>query len=189
MGLSGRCISIAPEHRASGEKAVDIQHVVSYGAAAFLAKRKGILAIVGACHACFDCFCPPSFRPGAFFASVGPSPRIQYAVVGDDGVERWTEWRTRPLSAPPHHMVARLFWNWRWNDTLFAVSRVERFLEGEGDEHVQALIRRVRADLNGAVEAGDLRIRVVLVQRNGDRLVSEEAWRSDALCVEEGAAA
>ena len=128
----------------------------------------------------------PSWR---FFASVGPSPRIQYAVGGEDGAERWAEWRPRPLSTAPHQMVRRLFWNWRWNDTLFAVSRAERFLEGEGDEHAQALIRRVCADLSGVAEGRKVRIRLVLVHRQGDRLVSEEAWRSDPLSLEMGATA
>ncbi len=65
-----------------------------------------------------------------FFDVIGPSPRIEYALLAapDDGAGDWREFRPRPerLSIPA--MLGRLFWNPRWNESLFLVACAERLM-------------------------------------------------------------
>jgi hypothetical protein len=123
----------------------------------------------------------PSWR---FFARVVCSPRVEFAVLGSkDEAPHWQEFRPRPAQVPFHIMLGRLFWNPRWNESLFLVSCCERFLDREAPRCVAEILVRIRAELRrsrsrGSVAAPYIRMRVVLLSRDGDRLLREEVYRS-----------
>jgi hypothetical protein len=65
-----------------------------------------------------------------FFDVIAASPRIEYRVLEspDATPHDWLEFRPRPLHVPFSAMLGRLFWNARWNETLFVVSCAGRLL-------------------------------------------------------------
>jgi hypothetical protein len=113
----------------------------------------------------------PSWR---FFDAIAPSPRIEFAQLenAQDGAERWQEFRPRPAHLPVSHMLARLLWNPRWNETLFLVSCAERLVENPAEHHAREIISRIQADLDqeGGNAAAYLQFRLVFVSRKGKQL-------------------
>jgi len=103
----------------------------------------------------------PAWR---FFQTIEPSPRIEVDVDGE-----WVEARPRPLHVSWRAMLARLFWNPTWNETLYLTSCSERVLE---DRRAHA-----RAEILARLKAS--RFRLVEVQREGDGLVRETRLTSD----------
>lgn len=69
----------------------------------------------------------PSWR---FFDIIAPSPRIEYALLEtvDETPEHWQEFRPRPAHVPFSEMLTRMFWNPRWNESLFLMSCAERLM-------------------------------------------------------------
>ena len=84
----------------------------------------------------------PSWR---FFDRIGPAPRIECAAssTADDSRAAWREVWPRPARVSPGEMVRRLFWNPRWNQSLYLVSCAERLLEDPSHERVRELWMRV----------------------------------------------
>jgi hypothetical protein len=125
----------------------------------------------------------PAWR---FFARVVSSPRVEFALLGsaDEAPREWQEFRPRPAHVPPPLMLARLLWNPRWNESLFLVSCCERFLDRGETRNIDEILARIRAELRrtgvAAGPARHVRMRIVLVSRDGDRLLREEAYRSPA---------
>ena len=69
----------------------------------------------------------PSWR---FFKTIEPSPRVEFAIIGEDGkIEGWCDAFPRPATLSPCQITRRLFWNPAWNDALFMVSCAERIAE------------------------------------------------------------
>jgi hypothetical protein len=119
----------------------------------------------------------PSWR---FFASVGPSPRIQCAWVQSekDTEHHWEDFRPRPAHLSFGAMLRSLIWNPAANETLYLIACCERLLE-QPDEHWQNEIRqRVLAELSAKPKAAFFRYRIVLVERNGTSLITEPAFVS-----------
>ena len=65
----------------------------------------------------------PSWR---FFKEVGPSPRIEYRLIGEANWRPVLDW---PTYVEFPDMLVRLFWNRDWNDALFLSSCAERICE------------------------------------------------------------
>ncbi len=88
----------------------------------------------------------PSWR---FFDSVTPSPRIEFTLLKtpQDVAATWQEFRPRPIHLDMETMLKRLFWNPRWNETLFLASCAERIMENETEHSNQEIVKRIRADL------------------------------------------
>jgi hypothetical protein len=134
----------------------------------------------------------PSWR---FFAMVAPSPRIEFALLGaaDEAARRWQEFRPRPARVPLLAMLGRLVWNPRWNESLFLVTRTERFLEGGSPESLREILARIRSDLRGASggsgAARRIQLRLVVVRREQGGVVREEVYRSPVHPLEAEAAA
>ena len=58
-----------------------------------------------------------------FFEAVEASPRIEYALLRKpQGDADWREFRPRPDRLSAAAMLGRLFWNARWNESLFLVT-------------------------------------------------------------------
>lgn len=97
----------------------------------------------------------PSWK---FFDVIAPSPRIQYALLAaqTDDPDDWREFRPRPASLSPAAMLVRLFWNPRWNESLYLVSCAERLID-EPTAHAEDQIHaRIAVDLAQAPNADDL---------------------------------
>jgi hypothetical protein len=117
----------------------------------------------------------PSWR---FFDGIAPSPRVEYALSADGA---WQEFRPRPVSVSPFQVMGRLFYNARWNESLFLVSCAERLIE-EPSAHSRAeILERIRADLDReGVDHEALRFRLVFVSRaDGGGLQKQVLFVSD----------
>lgn len=118
-----------------------------------------------------------------FFDSVGPSPRIEYALseTPEDTPQTWREFRPRPANLSFTAMLGRLFWNPRWNESLFLVSCAERFADTPSARLEQEILMRIRNDLkHGAPPQSWLRFRILFVTQDGDHLRGETRFNSDA---------
>ncbi|MEZ5649677.1 MAG: hypothetical protein R3E87_03930 [Burkholderiaceae bacterium] len=124
-----------------------------------------------------------------FFDWVAPSPRIEVALLRspDDADPAWREFRPRPRHLSPGAMLGRLFWNPRWNETLFLISCAERLAEYPTAHSANEIFRRIAHDLPATRELRYLRFRLVFVSRSGDvleraiRFESDVRAREDAL--------
>lgn len=117
-----------------------------------------------------------------FFEAVEASPRIEYALspTPDVAAEEWREFRPRPRRLSFPAMLGRLFWNARWNETLFLVTCAERLLDEATAHSEDEIFRRVAADLaddpHGAPDAPWLSFRIVLVDDDGGQARREVAF-------------
>lgn len=121
----------------------------------------------------------PSWR---FFDVIAPSPRIEYRRLrarDDDDAEGWRAWRPRPAHVSLGTMLARLFWNPGWNESLFAVSCAERLLDEPTDQSRDEIFRRIASDLQATDRDGFLQFRLVVRARNGDAVTSDIAYVSE----------
>ncbi|MCG8441204.1 MAG: hypothetical protein MI723_05270 [Caulobacterales bacterium] len=135
----------------------------------------------------FALLLPVLFPSWRFFAYIAPSPRIETALLGsaDETARRWREFRPRPAHVPAHVMVRRMFWNPRWNETLFLVTCAEALLESGSPRRLHEIVSRVSSELaHGDGDGGaprHLQIRLVTVRRGEDGLAREEVYRSPVL--------
>lgn len=97
----------------------------------------------------------PSWR---FFSGIDPSPRVQYALLASE-TENPTVWQAfRPLQ---HRMsiwqaIQRLFWNPKWNETLYINSCAERLFDGYSSMREHEIMRRILAAINkGEIQLKD----------------------------------
>ena len=104
----------------------------------------------------------PSWR---FFDSVGPSPRIEFARLGEAAAAPadWAEFRPRPAFVSLAQMLRRLFWNPARNESLFLTSCAERLLEAPTEHSRGEITARIAADCGGG--PGELQFRIVVVTR------------------------
>ena len=118
----------------------------------------------------------PSWR---FFDAVGPSPRIEFALLEapQDEPAEWREFRPRPTLLTGPEMLRRLFWNPDRNESLFLTSCAERLLETPTAHSRDEIQTRLAADL--APDAPlYVRWRLVRIQRRGAQLVTDVAYVS-----------
>lgn len=112
----------------------------------------------------------PSWR---FFDRVAPSPRIEYKCDENE----WRECRPRPGHMPFSAMLARLFYNPRWNDTLYLNSCAERLMNAPTSHSIVDIESRLCADL-GVDKAPPFRL--VFVFREGDVITRDITFVSPA---------
>ncbi|MET0545976.1 MAG: hypothetical protein ABWZ40_06670, partial [Caulobacterales bacterium] len=79
-----------------------------------------------------------------FFDSIGPSPRIEYALLltPEDQSPNWREFRPRPANLSFAAMLGRVFWNPRWNENLFLVSCAEKIVDAPTEHSIQEVFQR-----------------------------------------------
>lgn len=111
-----------------------------------------------AAQACLDALSRllPALLPSwKFFDTIGPSPRVDYALLAATqplADADWHEFRPRPARLGLPQMLLRLCWNPVGNETLYVVRCAERLLEGERG-FVEAELRR---RLEDALRRGEL---------------------------------
>lgn len=124
-----------------------------------------------------------------FFDWIAPSPRIEFRLCRASGATTqasgWREFRPRPASLTAGQIAARLFFNPRWNETLFVASCAERLVEYPTVHSAQQIFRRIAADLTDAEPAARLQFRLVFVSRDGNSLKRETYYVSDARPISE----
>lgn len=109
----------------------------------------------------------PSWR---FFDTIAPSPRIEFTVLktAQETPDRWQEFRPRPAQLPMSSMLKRLFWNPRWNETLFLVSCAERLMQNPTEHSSQEIMKHIKAELvRDGMVTPYLQFRLVFVSREG----------------------
>ena len=115
-----------------------------------------------------------------FFDVIAPSPRIEYALSPSsvDAGDAWQAFRPLPERVSPPAMLLRLFWNARWNETLFLVSCAERLINAPTAHSQDEIFRRIAADLGGDAPEPWLSFRLVFVSRDGDQIDREVLFQS-----------
>lgn len=125
---------------------------------------------------------PALFPSWRFFDAIAPSPRVEICLLQtkQDTPRPWAEFRPRPTYLPISHMIKRMFWNPRWNESLFLVSCCERFVETEAEIHSREILSRISADLQkqNAATAPFLQFRLVYVSRVGAEIQKEILYTS-----------
>jgi len=116
-----------------------------------------------------------------FFDVIAPSPRVEYALTSakDEAPGDWREFRPRPERVSVPALLTRLFWNPRWNQTLFVVSCAERLADNPTDHSQDELFRRIAADLSPDLDAAPwLSFRLVFLSRQGEAIEREVLFQS-----------
>jgi hypothetical protein len=107
----------------------------------------------------------PSWR---FFDTIGPSPRIEYALLHEaQAVAEWQEFRPRPARLSFGQMLLRLIWNPRWNQSLYLLGCAERLMAQPTAQSAREIIECIKAE-NADASAAWLQFRVVFVSRQGE---------------------
>ena len=112
----------------------------------------------------------PSWR---FFESIGPSPRVEYALLRPQSASpEWREFGPRPPRLSLRSMLLRLCWNPGWNEALYVVRCAERLMQGERGNLENEINRRIerhlRADLAHA--HAPFMFRILAHERLGDQI-------------------
>lgn len=124
----------------------------------------------------------PSWR---FFDAIAPSPRVEFSLLKkeDELAHSWQEFRPRPEHLRMTDMLRRLFWNPRWNETLYVMSCAERLMENQTQHSEDQILQRIRKDiasqsLHKNSSARYFQFRLLIVDRSGDGLQSEVTFNS-----------
>lgn len=117
----------------------------------------------------------PALIPSwAFFKAIEPSPRVHWRLLErpDGKATPWHPYRERAQRVSPLAMVYRLFWNPRWNQTLYMVSLAERLTIDPTAHSTSEINRLLAAEVTG--DAGlYLQFQLVFVtQEDGGRVQS-----------------
>tara|TARA_R110002126_G_scaffold3263_1_gene18329 strand:+ start:20115 stop:20567 length:453 start_codon:yes stop_codon:yes gene_type:complete len=107
----------------------------------------------------------PSWR---FFESIGPAPRVEYALSANnsDALAAWQEFRPRPQSISCRQMLKRMVYNPQWNGHLYLTSCAERLIQDPSDSHsAQEISARIQAALPKNAESKYLRFRLAFISR------------------------
>ncbi|WP_424929821.1 hypothetical protein [Amaricoccus tamworthensis] len=121
-----------------------------------------------------------------FFKSIEPSPRVEWAMAATETEQPrdWREFRPRPDHLNALTFIRRMFWNPRWNESLFLVSLSERLMEEPTDHSVDEIFHRVIAEIRRSVPPESrlpyCRFRVVFVYRESGRISRDVTHMSGA---------
>lgn len=123
----------------------------------------------------------PSWR---FFDTIAPSPRIEFTLLKSarDDTGQWREFRPRPARLTVGAMLKRMFWNPRWNESLFLVSCAERLMQNPTEHSRQEIFNRITAELaRNSIDVAAmpyLQFRLVFWSREGAQLQKHITYTS-----------
>ena len=125
----------------------------------------------------------PSWR---FFDFIADSPRIQFALTSaeNEAPSEWSEFRPRPVRLSVVKMLGRMFWNPKWNESLFLVSCAERLIEHPTEHSEVEILKRIQRELETCpsnfpgLATARLQFRLLLVKRQGSQLKYEVIYHS-----------
>lgn len=132
---------------------------------------------------------PALFPSWRFFDVIGPSPRIEVALLQtpDDAGDDWRDVRPRAAGLGIDGYLRSFFFNPRWNETLFLVTCAEGVIRDESDHTVREIRDRLRADLNRPGAAPWFRFRIALLSRHEGRVRRDVVFTSPAYPTVDGA--
>ena len=131
-----------------------------------------------------------------FFDVIAPSPRIEFILLHskNDTPTQWQEFHPRPAQLPLSQMLSRMFWNPKWNETLYVVSCAERIMENTSQNNLDShseneILNRIINDIvcnKPIIEnknahdnpATHLQFRLLVIQREGLELTQEVVFES-----------
>lgn len=95
-------------------------------------------------------FLPVLFPSWRFFSSIGPSPRIHYALLQaeHDEPHQWLEFRPKPIHIPLKKKLWLLLHNPQWNEQLYINTCAEKLFEGYSEIREQEIMRRILAAIS-----------------------------------------
>ena len=116
-----------------------------------------------------------------FFDVIAPSPRIQFTLLNkeDDSLQEWHEFRPRPIHISFIEMLKRMFWNPKWNESLYMLSCAERLIEKYTPHSEDEILQRIIQELKNTPEnalllnATHLQFRLIVIQRKNAQLHEE----------------
>ncbi len=118
-----------------------------------------------------------------FFDVIVASPRIQYCLLRDKNEPDriWSEFRPRAMKVAFITMLGRLFWNPKWNETLYLVSCAERLVEQQTNHSEDEIFKRVisslsKTEINSTHKL--IKIRLSFIKREGNLLTEEIVYQS-----------
>jgi hypothetical protein len=85
-------------------------------------------------------------------------------------------------------MIRRLFWNAKWNETLYLVSCAERLVENPTQHSVDQFFNRLTANLSQEEKTGIvkfIKFRLVFIGRQGSDLVEQICYESPVKLIEQ----
>ena len=108
-------------------------------------------------------FLPVLFPSWRFFSSIGPSPRIEFALSQNENDEpvNWQEFRPKPAKISFVKGLLLLFHNPGWNETLYINTCAERLFEGYSEMREQEIMRRILASISVGEIIADSNFRYV----------------------------
>ena len=113
-----------------------------------------------------------------FFDIITASPRIEFALLPTAHATpmEWQEFRPRPAHISFVSMLKRMFYNARWNESLFMVSCAERLIENPTIHSAQEILTRIKAELSrNKVNTAYLQFRIVYVSRDSREIAYTSA--------------
>lgn len=118
-----------------------------------------------------------------FFDVITPSPRIEFCLLisKEEAPSLWKEFRPRPEHLTIPHSIKRLFWNAKWNESLFLTSCAERILQCYTPHSENEILKRIEKELIQGREkpvGSHLQFRLLLLSRKGEKTNTETAFTS-----------
>ncbi len=121
-----------------------------------------------------------------FFDIITASPRIQFTLLGaeNESPREWHEFRPRPAHLSLLQMLGRLFWNAKWNESMFVVGCAERLIEHPTQHSENEILQRIINDImekpssGQRMDATHLQFRLLTIERRGTTLQQEEVYYS-----------
>ena len=122
----------------------------------------------------------PALLPSwAFFKTVEASPRVEWRLCADRQAPEgpWHPFRPRPAELSPWLLLARLFWNPRWNEDLYLVSLSERLMVNPSQHSLDEIRRVLHEELhrNPPTSAAGpyVQFRLAFVSRSGGKITQD----------------
>ena len=131
-------------------------------------------------------FLPVLFPSWRFFPEVGPSPRIEYALLSgpDDAAPTWMAFAPPPAALSFAQSLKSLFWNPARNASLFLVTCSEQFIGNDAQpalEHLTDYVRDGALRQNPTTTHEYFQFRLIAVFREEDEITRTEVYRSSVL--------
>lgn len=94
----------------------------------------------------------PVFIPSwQFFREIAPSPRIEFTLHPTEQAQEessnWQELCLRPKQISVTNMLKGIFFNPRWNESLFIMNCAERLIIDPTEYCSQEIMKRIQAEL------------------------------------------
>ncbi len=147
----------------------------------------------------FKLLLPAIFPSWRFFESVGPAPRVEYALLDENMADEqsaaqdkpWQEFYPAPERLSFCTMLRRLFYNQHWNERLFVLSCAERMIHDPKDapRNGREIMRYLKSFLHqNAQTAPYIQFRLSFVSREETRLETHILYTSPIEALKENTA-